>query len=156
MQHILIPQGGWIEMSIKRSLLLIVVFFVLFGCSPQKENDLIQLHSGYYICFVNNCEIVLGYKANPERVGYETVIENYYITAYMLDEEFIYLSGILTQDKYASIEELNDGDLAFYLIDIENSSYTGPFHTEKEFWEYNSIIGLVQPGDWISVSKYSP
>lgn len=136
-------------MKSKLILIILTLLTLLSGCNGgDRDSTIIELHSGYAILFVNSGRVVLG-KARPHGLSHEILIPNYFVTEYIVEEEALFIKGIITKDKYATETEKNSNDFAYYIVDAKEESIIGPFFTEDELWERADQLGALPPNDWV-------
>ena len=109
-------------------VLCIILFVCTIGCNKlfyRGRGDWeINLVNGYRIDHFNAAEIKLCKKQNKY---IEVVIKNYYVTAYSMKEEYVFLEGIQTAGEYITDQEKQDMHLSFYAINTKQDAVYGPY-----------------------------
>ena len=123
-----IQQNG--RMLLKATIAILVFALLLSGCSVAwwvgdgRGDWTLNLYKGYAICKVNSREILFIHKEDPNDSRGTTILPNYFLTRYQLNEPYICLEGICTQSMAASEEELKNKVLSYYLVDTSNGEVT--------------------------------
>ncbi len=130
-------------------VLCIILFVCTIGCNKlfyRGRGDWeINLVNGYRIDHFNASEIKLCKKQNKY---FEVVIENYYVTAYSMKEEYVFLEGIQTAGEYITDQEKETRILSYYALDTTDDSVIGPFDTADELSKALDLSGI----DWTPVT----
>ena len=136
-------------MKIKLIALILVLLTLTSSCSLSETDDLsvIELHSGYAIIFVTADRVVLC-KAYSDRPAHQILIENYFVTEYIINEAALFIKGVTTKDRYATDDEIRNNDPVFYLVDTKATSVVGPFLSEVELNEHANQLGVPPEGNW--------
>ena len=132
---------------------LLILTFVLAGCSEGRGDWRKELVAGYAISCINSKQIAIVHRENPDAVGSSFVIRNYYVTAYWCDDEFICVKGIPTDDAFVTDEELLGQYCLYYLIQTSNDTVFGPYSSELELFETCSMLGVSTKQEWIKTSE---
>ncbi len=154
MQHIKSPLTG--KLLIKCIAQIFVLGFLLTGCSAEwwagygRGDWSIPIHNGYEITKVNSSEILLTYKENPDDTSCSIVIPYFYITAYQIQEQYILLEGIPTQNSMASDEELATELRSYYLINTTTGEITRPLSSQSLNDECEKLC-LEPDEEWIII-----
>ena len=147
----------------KRILLLTLLVNMLIGftccdgCLIASKPDQIslgdwylELMSEYRLNRVNKYEIIIEKKA-PQGGGIN-VIENYFVKKYAMTNQVILLEGIPTADWFISEQEMADGKLLYYWIDIDTDTVFGPFETKDILYDrFYLTYGHFPDMQWIEV-----
>lgn len=154
------------------NLIIIILAFTLFlsACSynGQLKSELsefffgdgrgdwsFELCSGYSIIKTNTKRVTLGYKEDPDDLGWSHVISNnYFITSYQMYEPYIILEGIQHKDTFISEDELSNAILSYYFVDTNDGESVGPFESYDDLEEYCCSVGLGL-GEWIKIDSNS-
>ena len=112
-----------------------------------------DLYAGYSIVKVNSKEIVLTYREDWNDSAGTFVIENYYVIAYQLCDQYICLEGICTQEMMASEEELRNNMSSYYFVDTTDGGVVGPFESYDDFLDCCHITNIEITDKWIDVKK---
>jgi hypothetical protein len=130
-------------------VLCIILFVCTIGCNKlfyRGRGDWeINLVNGYRIDHFNASEIKLCKKQNKYL---EVVIKNYYVTAYSMKEEYVFLEGIQTAGEYITDQEKEARILSYYALDTTDDCVIGPFDTADELSKALDLSGI----DWTPVT----
>lgn len=130
-------------------VLCIILFVCTIGCNKlfyRGRGDWeINLVNGYRIDHFNASEIKLCKKQNKYL---EVVIKNYYVTAYSMKEEYVFLEGIQTAGEYITDQEKEARILSYYALDTTDDSVIGPFDTADELSKALDLSRI----DWTPVT----
>lgn len=131
-------------------VLCIILFVCTIGCNKlfyRGRGDWeINLVNGYRIDHFNASEIKLCKKQNKY---FEVVIKNYYVTAYSMKEEYVFLEGIQTAGEYITDQEKETRILSYYALDTTDDSVIGPFDTADELSKALDLSGI----DWTPITN---
>ena len=125
------------------------------GCYPKWVLDYgrgdwtLILINGYQINRINGHTIVLEYKENLDDISSHTVLENYYVKSYQIYDEYIFLEGIRTKEDRISDNELENNDLAYYVVNTLNHDVAGPFESLGELKIMCDNNSLKLQEEWI-------
>ncbi len=143
---------------IKVVIPLMIVSIFLSGCrfllvANGRGDWNINLLNGYSISRINAHSIVLSYKEYTEKPGNEIVIDNYFLTAYQIADEYICAEGIPTKEEFASDEELESPVRNYYLVDTTNGDVVGPFMNHADLNSYCDTSGLTLSENWMQTKE---
>ena len=151
------------NLIMKRKLLFTLLVFLsicFIGCVgcliPSKLDQIslgdwyLELMGEYRLNRVNKYEIIIEKKA-PQGGGI-SVIKNYFVKGYALTNQIVFLEGIPTADRFISEQEMADGKLLYYWIDIDTDTVFGPFETKESLYDRFSVTyGIFPDIQWIEV-----
>jgi len=96
-----------------------------------------------------NAHSVTLVKKKPGLHAYDFVLENYYVCAVCVADEYILTSGIPTKEEFATDAELVQTDRTYYAVNYETSEIFGPFAQEDELrTQLSDILANSEP-EWI-------
>ena len=107
---------------------IIAILLMLCGCRGDWS---IQLINGYSIDRINSREVCLCYKENPNSSRSTCVMYCYYITAYQVQEQYILLEGISTEESAATDKELESEERIYYYIDTVDHTISNPIQSKE-------------------------
>lgn len=82
------------------------------------------------------------------------VLDHFFVTAYQVQEPYIFLEGIRTAELMISDEELDNRKLSYYLVNSETDEISGPFASDTAFEVFCTLQAL-ELGEWIQVDNRS-
>lgn len=131
---------------------LLMLLCLLEGCENcigTLRGDWSQdLTGAYCLCRINSHSICI---AKREEIGESIVINNYFVTGYIICDSLILLKGISTNDSFI-IDEEREKSPTYYIIDTTSEKKHGPFHSETElFTQTNNDYGLFICSEWLDV-----
>ena len=133
-------------------LLVLSVFLVsAVGCAGLGDYQ-IPLHSGYRICRINGSTIELYYES-PDGVGSHYVTDEYFITGYWVNEDFIVLEGFSKDIWYNQEETLPQEYWTYYIVEVATSNLSGPFETKEDLQNACLELDLDISEGWLTPSS---
>lgn len=135
----------------KYNLAIIVLCASLFltGCRGDWSYE---LPNDYDIVRINGHCIQLSKKDffDGGDFVWSTVIENYYVKAFCVTENYILTAGVETKEQFAEDEEIEFGELRYYMVDYNTDEIKGPFSGEDELLNNLSMaLGKTPEVNWI-------
>ena len=141
--------------KLRIGLIVSILFLAIYLCFCASEqwssncNDrTVELFEGYEISKGDTTAIKLVQKDESNEKKRNTVISNYFVTGYQTHEPYVCLMGIHTWNEQISKYELNTGLPCYYLVDCENDTVTGFYHSYAEFDEYCKMQNIQLNAEW--------
>ena len=107
---------------------LVVLFMLLASCRGDWYYEL----PNDYAIDRSNAHTVSLVKKNLNSQFYSFVLEKYYVFAVCVTDEYILTSGIQTEGRSATDDELMQEGRIYYAVNYENGEILGPFVREDD------------------------
>lgn len=107
-----------------------------------------ELPNGYVIDRANAHTVSL-VKKNVNSQSYSFVLEKYYVFAVCVADEYILTSGIQTEGRSATDDELMQEDRIYYAVNHETGEILGPFAGEDNLKAQLSDVLEMSEIEWI-------
>lgn len=139
-------------------LVILILSFVMSGCSADwlvgagRGDWSRELCAGYTLTKVNGYEIVFGHREDFSATANSILIENCFISAYQVQEPYIYLEGIPTKSWAASEEELQSKTRNYYFVNTDSGEIVGPFESSAALSDYCTSLAIEIPEEWVQTS----
>ncbi len=138
---------------------VLILLSVMCGCSADwlfgdgRGDWTVELCGGYTLTKVNGYEIVFGHKMDSPAAGSSILLPNCFISAYQVQEPYIFLEGIPTKSWAASEEELQSKTRNYYLVNTDNGEISGPYESFDALSNDCGSLAIEIPEEWVQTSK---
>lgn len=137
-------------------VILLLVCVLLSSCG--LGDGTYQLPNDYCLIHVNGHCIKLATREWTEGESisfytYHTAVPNFFVKKVCNNSQYIGLLGIVTKSEFATAEELESGQRAYYLVDTESGSVYGCWDTESAFMEQCRSLDVGELGEWIETRR---
>ena len=127
----------------------------LSGCSAKwwvgegRGDWILDVCSGYFISKINSREILFVYKEKPDDSGSKIIIPNYFVTAYQIQDPYIFLEGIQTEQITISDDELDGRVLKYYIVNSSDGNVIGPLESYDNLLDKCDVLALDLQDKWL-------
>lgn len=137
-------------------VVLLLICILLSSCglgdgTYQLTNDYCLIHVNGHCIKLATREWIEG--ESTSFYTYHTVIPNFFVKNVCNNSQYIGLFGVVTEDAFATTEELESGQRVYYLVDTESGSIYGCWDTESAFSEQCRSLDIGELGEWIDIRR---
>lgn len=138
--------------SVRLAVLLLVCIFTVSGCFAGQGDWKYALTNGYAIVRINAHGIALVHYKDPTGSG-ESVIPNFFVTDFCMNQAYIGVKGIRTEDIWATDKEIQNGKRMLYLVDVSKGDVHGPYSDMESFKNRCDKLSCGNMSSWKSVDE---